>query len=360
MSFASAPGYDVTMNGKALFSTVATLLALTSQPVAAQDQIPETSGFGGFLNGGVTYWNVASNVLVGGSPIVLNDVGDPQIASIFDAPPTNSSPGLFAGGELNYTFSSSRTQLFLGNRLEDLLRMDLVFGLGVRQEVGNAGILAVSYLMTPVDLEFWVDPYVEGEDRQPTDLDFPGFRLRWGQFFGTGLELTVTDRFYRFGQESSGDWLISEGRLDPEQKSLLDRNGDILRIQALYRIDVKRHRFEPAVRWVDDDHDGAAIANDGFEFKLTYLYASPKVILDANLLYGVREAKEVNPIYGEVLDTNQVAAALTVFFPVKRFTSSVLTVFVGGELFDENANIDFYDSSLSMVHAGVLWRHIRR
>jgi len=350
----------ITMNRKAHIAAVTTLLALAWHPVAAQDDIPKTSGFSGFAIAGGAYFNVASNLLVGGSPIVLDDVGDPQIASLFDAPPTNSSPGLVAGGELNYTFSSTRTQLFFGNRLEDLLRLDMVVGLGVRQQVGSAGILAASMLRTPVELKFWADPYIVDEDRQSTDLDFPGFRLRWSQIFGTGLELTVTDRFYRFDKESSGNWLVSEGQLRPEQQSLLGRDGDILRIQALYRIDVKRHRFEPAARWIDDDHDGAAIANTGYSLQLTYLYRSPKVILDANVIYGVREAREVNPIYDTLVVTDRKAAGLTAFFPVKRFASSVLSVFASGEFFREDANIDFYDTSVEMVSLGLLWRHIKK
>jgi hypothetical protein len=348
------------MNTKVRLGVAAALLVLAWHPVAAQDQVPENSGFSGFFLGGAGHFSVASNLLARGTPLV-DYVGDRRIASIFDAPATNSSLGFVATGEVNYTFSSTRTQLFFGNRLEDLLRLDLVFGLGVRQEIGAGGILAASALFTPADLEFWADPYVEGEDRQPTDLDFPGFRLRWGQIFGTGLELTVTDRFYRFEEESSGDWLISENRLDPDDQQLLERDGDILRIQALYRFDVrKRHRFEPAVRWVDDDHDGAAIANTGYALQLTYLYRSPKVIVDANLTYGTREAKETNPIYGSLLETDRWAGALTAFIPVKRFTSSALNVVVGGEVYRESANIDFYDSSLGMVFAGVLWRHIRK
>lgn len=348
------------MGGKALFSIIATVLALACQPVVAQDQIPETSGFSGYANSGVTYWYASSSLLVGGRPIVLDDVSDARIASIFASPSSNTSPGLVVGGEVSYTFSSTRTQLFLGNRLEDLLRMDLVVGFGARQEIGDAGIVAASYLTTPVDLEYWADPFVEGVDRGATDLDFPGFRLRWGEIFGTGLELTITDRFYKYDKELSGDWLVSEGRLDPAEQPLLDRDGDILRIQALYRINAKPHRFEPAVRWVRDHHDGGAIANNGFELKLTYFYRSTRMLLDVNVLYGAREAKEINPIYDKVMDSDQFGGALVAFFPVKKYTSSVLSVFVGAEFFRENSNIDFYDSSANMLMAGVIWNHIKR
>jgi hypothetical protein len=349
------------MKTRTLIWGAAVLLTLAWGPTGAQDQIPESSGFGGYIMTGGAHFSFASNMLVGGSPMVRTDVGEPRIESILDAPPTTSAPGVLVGGELNYTFSSTRTQLFLGNRLEDLLRLDLVVGLGVRQEIGSAGILAASALITPKDLKFWSDPYVEGEDRVATDLDFPGFRLRWGEIFGTGLELTITDRFYNFDEENSGDWLVSEDRLDPEEQPLLNRDGDILRIQALYRFDVKKtHRFEPAVRWVDDAHKGAAVANRGYSLQLTYLYFSKKVILDANLIVGAREADEINPIYGKRLESERRAASLTAYIPVKRFKKSVLNVFVGGEVFDEDTNIDFYDSSLSMAMAGILWRPVKK
>ena len=110
-------------------------------------------------------------------------------------------------------------------------------------------------------------------------------------------------------------------------------------------------------RNVSSADDGAAIANTGHSLRLTYLYRGSNVILDANLIYDVREAKETNPIYDELMETDRRAAALTAFFPAKKYTNSVLSVFVTGEVYRENANIDFYDMSVGMVTAGVIWRH---
>ena len=348
-----------TVNRKAIFWSVATLLALAWYPVAAQpDNIPETSGFSGFFLVAPGYFNVESNLIVTGAPL-LKDVGEAQIESIFAQPSSQSAPAFIVGGELNYTFASTRTQLFFGNRLEDILRLDIAFGLGVRQELPDESILAASFLFTPLQLKFWSDPYIEGEDRKGTDLNFPGFRLRWGRILGTGLELTVTDRFYRFDEEKSGDWLIGEARLDPNQQPSLNRDGDILILQALYRIDKRPHRFEPAIRYVNDDHNGAAIANKGFTLQVTYLYLSPKVVLDANVVYGKRKADEAHPVYGEVLDADRVGAAVTAFIPVTLFEKRGFSVFVGGEVFQENANIDFFDSRVSSISVGVIWRYRR-
>ena len=144
--------------------------------------------------------------------------------------------------------------------------------------------MALSYLFTPMQLELWEDPYVEGEDRERTVLNLPGLRYRWSKIFKTGLELTATYRWLTHNVENSGEWLIDQGRLDPDEQHLLQRDGSSLRLQALYQINLKQHRFEPAIRYINNDLDGAAMAARGFSTQLTYLYLSRKVVLDAILV----------------------------------------------------------------------------
>jgi len=166
-------------------------------------------------------------------------------------------------------------------------------------------------------------------------------------------------RRYRLDAENSGDWLIAQGRLDPNQQPLLDPDGDFFSIQALYRIDVNGHRFEPAVRYLNDAHNGAALANKGYALQLTYIYPSSKVVLNANVVYGARKGVETHPVYSEVLDKDRWGVALTAAFPVKRYTSSTLSVIAIGEVFRENANIDFFDTSIGTLMVGIVWRHNR-
>jgi hypothetical protein len=342
----------------AVLLTAVLTIAAAIHPALAVDSIPTTSGFSGFALVGPGYFNVETNLIVTGPPL-LDDVGISRIDSIFASPQSQTAPALLVGAELNYTFASTRTQLFVGNRLEDILRLDLAVGLGARQELPDGSIVAASVLTTPTDLKVWSDPYVEGEDRSETKVDFPGIRLRWGRMFNTGLELTATTRRYRHDSENSGDWLIGQGRLTPEQQPLLNRDGDILTLQALYRIDSAQHRFEPAIRYYDDDHDGAALAKKGYSLQLTYLFRSPKVVIDTNVIYGQREADVTHPIYGEVLETDRWGAAVSAFIPIKAFASSRLSIFITGEIFQENANIDFYDARVSSLSAGFVWRHKR-
>lgn len=339
---------------------LASLVAVDS--AMAIDRIPETSGFRGFVIAMPMYFNIQSNLLVKGPPLI-GDVGNTRIDSIFAKPESQSAAGLaFPAGEINYTFSSTGTQLFFGNRIEDLLRLDLAFGLGVRQRIGNAGILAASILATPLELKVWSDPYVEGEDRIATEVNRPGVRLRWGRIMQTGLELTLTARDYRHDDESSGDWLIGQGRLDPADQPLLSREGTVWRAEALYRIDSKnrKHRFEPLLRYNNDDHDGGAIANRGLTAKLTYLYFTPRVIYDVNVVFGRRKADEVHPVYGRTLDWDRYGGALQVIIPFKKGERSRWNLLIGGEYFRETSNIDFFNTKIASVNVGVLWRYLGR
>ena len=157
----------------AAIGILASLVALNS--AMAIDRIPETSGFRGIFIALPGYFNVQSNLIVKGPPL-LDDVGNTRIDSIFASGESQSAPAFAIGGEINYTFAGTGTQVFFGNRLEDLLRLDLAFGLGVRQRLGNAGILAASLLTTPLELKVWSDPYFEGEDRVATEVNRPGIR----------------------------------------------------------------------------------------------------------------------------------------------------------------------------------------
>jgi Protein of unknown function (DUF2860) len=327
--------------------------------VMAQDQIPETSGFSGYVLVIPGVFVVSNSLLASGAPL-LDDVGSKQITSIFASPESNSAPVLPVAGELNYTFGKSKTQLFFGNKFEDILRLDVAFGLGVRQDIGDAGILVANFLITPLELKFWSDPYIEGEDRVKTALNFPGFRIRWGRIFQTGLEVTATARQYRHEDDRSGEWLVGQGRLNANEVSLLARDGDFLRFKALYKIKLKQHRLVPAFRYTLHNHQGEAVANNQLSFLVDYIYLSPKMVLDAKIIYGKRKANAIHPVYNDILEADRMGVALAALFPVSLFKSKGWNILVSAEYVDENANIDFFDSTLAGFNVGLMWRHTRQ
>jgi hypothetical protein len=337
---------------------LASLLVTAGYPILAAEKIPETSGFSGFVLFGVGAFNVESNLIVAGPPLA-GDVGNDRIDSIFDRPSSQSAAATPLVGEFNYTFAKTRTQLFLGNRLEDILRLDVAFGLGVRQELPGDSILALSVLGTPLEMKVWSDPYVEGEDRVETKRDKPGARLRWERIFKTGLQFTATYRQFQHDQERSGDWLIDEARLNPAEQPLLNRNGDVSILQLLYRIKVaKVHVFEPAVRYQKDNLDGAAMRNDGYALALTYLYLTPKLVLDVNLLYRDLGSDATHPVYDEVLEGKRYGVGFTAFYDL--FKKPGWRAWAGAEYFREDTSIEFFDAKASSVMFGAIWRHARK
>lgn len=335
------------------------MVFILTLPVKAQDKIPATSGFDGFFLVGPGIFNVQSNLIATGPPL-LQDGGHAQIESIFDAPESKSAIAFAAAGDISYTFAESRTQLYFGYRLDDVLRLDVPYGIGIRQELPDSSIMALSYLLTPMQLILWGDPYIEGEEREKSGLNFPGLRFRWGRILKTGLELTASMRWYSHYVENSGEWLIDQGRLDPDEQHLLYRDGSSLILQALYRIDLKQHRFEPAIRYINNDLDGAAMANTGFSTQLTYLYLSPKVVLDVNVLYGKRNAREIHPVYNEYLDADRFGVALTTIIPIKLGKSNKWNVWINADFWKENSKVDFFNSQAIALMGGLMWRYGRK
>jgi hypothetical protein len=342
-----------------LAAAASLVLLGAAQALAAQDAIPRTSGVGGFGAFALAVYSGRTNFFASGPPL-LGAITRPVITSVFAAPEQLKAPGVLVGGEVNYTFANTRTQLFLGGALEDVAQFDVAIQLGVRQELPDKSILQVNGIVTPLPQKLWVDPYVELAVRDFAAANFPGFRIRWGRILGTGLELTFTDRFFVFDAEQSGQWLVSQGRLDAGDVDLLDRNGDNLSVQAAYRIRAGRHRFEPSVTYARDNRDGGAVASDGFGARLNYRYLNPKIALDANLGYGRRDHDAIHPIYGERISRDRVGATLTAAVPIELLGSKKWNLWATGEYIFESANVDFFEQRITAVTLGVGWRGLRQ
>jgi hypothetical protein len=330
-----------------------------AQALPAQDVIPQTTGFGGAGVFALAVYSGRTNFFASGPPL-LGAITRPVISSIFAAPEQLKAPGIAVGGEVNYTFAKSRTQLFTLAGLEDVIQFDVAIQIGVRQELPDKSILTVNGIVTPLPPRLWVDPYVAGVPRDPAKGQFPGFRIGWRHILGTGLELTFTDRLFIFDAEQSGQWLVSQGQLAPADTVLLNRNGDNLSVRAAYRLRTGRHRFEPSVTYERDNRDGAAMANDGFSARLNYRYLQPQIVLDANIAYGQRKHDAVHPIYGVRISRDRVGASLTAALPIEVLGSKQWNLWSTVEYIFESANADFFEQRITAVTLGVGWRGLRK
>lgn len=312
--------------------------------------IPDKSGFSGYVNLGVGAVDVKSNMLAKIASGHI-DVGKATIDSLYDSPDSESSGIPMVNFELSYTLEKSRTQFHIGNLLEDFLRFDMNAILGVRQDVGNAGLIGANVRATSLATDVWRDPYVTDVKRKETERTGTGFRVYWQQIMSSGLELRYTTSEVDIDKERSGEDL----GLSAAERHLLDRNGDNDRFDALYEFhwDGKRHILTPQLSYIDHDRDGDAMSNDGVSVGVNYIYQRSdawRYVFNAS--YSDLDWKEINPVYGEKDSANSYGVSATVFYS-EPFGWKKWAFNATAGYFDQDNDIDFYDSSVTMVGVGM-------
>jgi len=257
-------------------------------------------------------------------------------------------------GELAYTFGASRTQLFLGNTLEDFIRFETVAQAGLRQELPDKSIVAASYVFSSMPTVVWADPYVVDRDRTETDRKSSGLRLGYDKILGSDFEIQFTWRRIDLDDEHSG---LTQIGLPSDQANLLDRQGDSYQIEVIYpfRFDQGKHNLAPAVTYTRLDLDGDAMANDRYQGQLTYLYIGDIFNIAVNVVLALADYDETNPIYSEKREDDIYGASVSVFY--KNLLSVDRMSLVGTIAgFKSDANIDFYDTTIRFAGLSVLYR----
>jgi hypothetical protein len=325
-------------------------LAASSQAAVI---IPTKGGFSGYINLGLGVADVKSNTLAG----VLSgnvDLGKKKIDNLYDSPGSESSALPSANFELSYTFEKSRTQLHVGNLLEDFIRFDLDTILGVRQEIGSAGLVGASLLTTSVATEVWSDPYLTDANRKDTDRTGNGYRLYWQQIMGSGLEIRYSTKKVDIDNERSGQSL----GLSAAERQLLNRNGDNDRLDLFYEFNSgdKRHLVTPSLSYIDQDRDGDAMSNDGYAVGLNYVFkANDRWRWVFNASYADLDWKEANPIYDKKDSADRYGGSVTVFFSdpfgLKKWALNGTAAY-----FEEDHDINFYDSEVTLFTIGMFRR----
>lgn len=331
------------------------VFVLLSVPIYAIEKIPNESGFSGYANLGGAYARVKSNMIVG---IKAYEVGKKRISSLDESPDAENTGLPVTNVEFRYTFAPQRAQVFFGNSLEDLLRLDTAGQIGFRQELGDASIVAAGFVFSSMPTEVWQDPYVVNEDREETDRTSKGGRLTWDRILGSDLQLEYTYRKIDIDTERSGTFLA----LSPEDASLLDRNGKQHTAEILYRFfrAEKTHRYIPSFRYIRDDLDGEAMGSDTYMFQFSYGYEGKIFAVVANAMISTSDYDKRHPIYNKTREDNDWGGSIMAFYrkPFGWKVPSFLkgwSLWVNGTYYKSDANIDFYDSSAEMYAAGVLF-----
>ena len=331
----------------------AVLLAGVAPVALAIEPIPSTPGWRGFVLAGAGYVDLESNLVAGNN---LIDIGDPFIDSVTQRPASDDTFHPLVTGEVNYTFNGG-WQAFFGTSLEDAVTLDGVTQLGVRKDLGSSGILQGGFLFSGIPTQVWEDPYAEGVRREETDRDSAGVRLQWDRVLGTALELTFSYRDISIDVERSGQGVTSVA-CNATCQDLLRRDGDQYHFDASYLFRLgegQRHLVRPMVRYTIDDREGDAISGDAYRLQLSYVFLGQGYTVASNVAFGGAGYDARNPIFGRRTDSDRLFVDTTLFYRLP--TESGRWQAVGTVLWGEDdSDVDFHDSSVTSVSAGLLYR----
>jgi len=315
--------------------------------------IPDESGFSGFINLGLGGLGIKSNVMAE-TGLGLVDLGDDTIDGLNNSPDRQNGVLPVFNFEATYTFADSRTQVYVGNLLEDFVRFDMNAAIGVRQEIGDAGLLGVNLLASSIPTEVWKDPFLVGQRRKQTERNSEGFRVQWSDIYGSGLELRYTARDVEIDDERSG---LSLDLTDTEL-GLLVRDGDHNRFDVRYEYTSEdgRHIVTPGLAYIDHDREGKAVSSDGYGLDLNYMYVyQPRLRFVVNAGYSRLDSDAVHPVYGVKDDTTRLGLALAAFY-AQPFGMEGWVLNVSAAAFEDDHEIRFYDTTVRLLTVGMLRR----
>jgi hypothetical protein len=341
------------MNKKALPVAVLAIFLLAGANAAlALDPISQQSGFSGFVQPGVGYLSIESNTV---AKVLSFELSDKRIDSLDDEPDSESTVIFSIPFKLAYTFASTRTEVFLGTDVGDLLSFDTAQQLGVKQGLGGLGVLQAGLLFSN-NVRVWEDPFLTGQNRDDTGRLNAGGQVVWDKIFGSNFELEYSLRKVDIDNEKSGESLP----LTSAQRDRLDRNGVIHRAGLGYRFKFGQHILIPQANFFSEDLDGEAMANTGADLQLSYIYDGDPITLALNGYYGQAEFDKSNPVFGETRDDDRYGASATVYYKNpwgwSLFGSEPMRFFVTGAYFAVDSNIDFYNQEAMLGMGGISFR----
>ncbi|MCD5361146.1 MULTISPECIES: DUF2860 family protein [Chromobacterium] len=321
------------------------LSALLLAGLAAADPIPTESGFNGSVGLGVGGNKVKSNLYKGDKNQRTN--------SLNDSPESHNDTFALPVLSLSYTFAASRTQIVFDSQIHDPLGMDDTLELGVRQEVGNNGIVSAGLLYGGLSKNTWTDPYAVGVDRDSTKRKSTGLLLGWENIMGTGFKALLTQRNIKIDDERSGQSVAS---LSAADRATLNRNGDATLLKVGYEwAFAPNQTLTPGLVWGKDKLDGGAMSNKSAGLSLDYAYSSDLNTFTAGLLYRQQRFDQANPLFNNKKADSKAFAIDVGYLRHQLFGYKALSGFVSAAYGKSNSDISFYDAGISSFGTGLVY-----
>ncbi len=234
------------------------LLTLIAQQLLADGKIDDKPGLGLKLYLSVGYRSDQSQ---------FNTNSDNEITEDLDnGGESTDGVGLLPLARVDYTLSNLKTQFFLGQGGENIVRGQLQYELGFRHLIGQREALELAYSpRLPGFKKTWSDPYVTGVAREETDESAHSFRMRWRNVRESPLTLRFGYASNSVDDEESGIFL----GLSENQREKLDRNGDYFRLTGEYDIYKQgTTTVTPLASYTRGQTEGAAMGYNGIRVGL--------------------------------------------------------------------------------------------
>ena len=326
--------------------SMASLCLTSSAAFASLNPIPQESGFSGALGLGVSYSSIASNLYKGDA--------DTSIAGIGGSPSSHSQTDAFPVLDLRYTFANSGTQFVLGNQVQDMLRMDYTQLLGVRQQVGNYGIVTLAGTFGGWNAtNTWTDPYSTQGNRSGTNRKSTGVLLGWENILGSAWNMDFNQRKIKLSSEESGQSIPA---LSANQRALLDRNGDNTRVRIGYEWMLTQGQYlVPSMIWSQDNLNGEAMSSKALGVKLDYVVRTGLNTITTNMYMGQTKYNQGNPLFNnQKADSRDYLLGLN-YVRGELLGYKSLSGFINAAYGKSNSDIDFYSITVKSVSTGVAY-----
>jgi len=324
------------------------IMAGLSLPSLALQPIGD-AGFNGIVNLGGSAGEIETNFLAQIDGINI-DLGDPRIDS-FDSPDSESLTMGVANFDVGYTLASGKTRFSVGNDFQDFIEFDRASRIAVRHDFDSIGSMKLDGLAPPaLATKVYSDPYQKDVKRGNTDMEVSGVRFTWDKIMQSNFEVILSAKNIDIEDEDSGK---AEG-LSKADQDLLDRNGDVLRLEVGYKFTLNdNNTLRPSIAYIDRDLDGDAMSQDGAVIDLTHVYKSDNLVWATRVAYSGLSGDEDNPIFGDANDADIYGITSVMSFPDSIGFLGKWTPNIGVSWADSDSDIDFNDSNIWLVSAAL-------
>jgi len=305
--------------------------------VAVAKPLAKNAGFSGTLgiNAGVSETQGQFNIHDDNEQIQdLNNAGEGVSTSV-----------LFPFFRVAYTTEDLQTQYFLGQSPENILNSAIQYEIGVKHQFDERQSMTFAYIPhVPFLKETWSDPFLINAPREKSDIDSSAVRLAY-KFSPVQIEYSYAS--YSIENEQSGS------QMSVEEQALLNRDSDYQRLSVESLFPLWQGIYAKAnVFYGAQNAKGASQSFDEFHYSLSIMTKYERHFFSVQAAFSKREYDAENPMFGEVQedDAARYSFLYSYFEPFDIEGTNLNIIYQNKE---NDANIEFYDSSTKLFSVGV-------